>query len=292
MTEPITLEHAHSLLPPRPGDSHKGTYGYLLVIAGSVGLTGAACLTCEAALRAGVGMVTLGVPQSLNIAMESRLTETMTCPLPETDAQSLSPAAFNEIADLSKRMHVLAIGPGLSTHPETRKLVRKVVQEIHLPMVIDADGLNALAGHLDVIASRTGPTIICPHPGEFSRLTELTIPEIQRNRPPLAREYADRWRVELIMKGAPSLVATTRGDVYVNTTGNAGMATAGSGDVLTGILAALLCQGLNAPDAAVLGTYLHGLAGDAAAEKYTMWGMVAGDIVHCLPDAWRKLSRR
>jgi NAD(P)H-hydrate epimerase len=290
MTEPITIQHARSLIPARPPDSHKGTYGYLLVIAGSVGLTGAACMTCESALRAGAGMVTLGIPQSLNLAMEARLTETMTRPLPETSAQSLSLSAFDVIAELSKRMHVLAVGPGLSTHPETQQLVRKLLGEIHLPMVIDADGLNALAGHTDLLASRKEPTIICPHPGELSRLTGLPIPEIQKDRPRLARECADKWRVELIMKGAPSLVATTDGGLYVNTTGNAGMATAGSGDVLTGILAALLCQGVKASNAAILGTYLHGKAGDIAAEKFTMWGMIAGDIICCLPDAWRKLS--
>jgi hydroxyethylthiazole kinase-like uncharacterized protein yjeF len=290
MIEPITVGHARSLLPPRPSESHKGTYGYLLVVAGSVGLTGAACMTCESALRAGAGMVTLGIPRSLNIAMESRLTETMTRPLPETDPQSLSLSAFDEIAALSKRMQVVAVGPGLSTHSETQQLVRKVVSEIHLPMVIDADGLNALAGHLDILASRKSPTIICPHPGEFSRLAGLSIPEVQKDRPRFAREFSDKWRVELIMKGAPSLVATTDGRLLVNTTGNPGMATAGSGDVLTGILAALLCQGLSPPDAAVLGTYLHGLAGDIAAEKFTKWGMVAGDIIRCLPDAWRKLS--
>jgi NAD(P)H-hydrate epimerase len=290
MTELMTIQRARSLAPARPGDSHKGTYGYLLVIAGSVGLTGAACMACEAAFRAGVGMVTLGIPRSLNIAMESRLTETMTRPLPETSAQSLSLAAFDEIAELSLRMHALAVGPGLSTHPETQELVRKLVKEITLPMVIDADGLNALAGHLDLLSLRSRPTIICPHPGEFSRLTGLSISEIQKDRPRLARECADKWRVDLLMKGAPAFVATTDGGLYVNTTGNAGMATAGSGDVLTGILAALLCQGLKAPDAAALGAYLHGLAGDAAAEKFTQWGMVAGDITRCLPDAWRKLS--
>ncbi|RJP24662.1 MAG: NAD(P)H-hydrate dehydratase [Candidatus Abyssobacteria bacterium SURF_5] len=292
MIAQITLQQARSLLPARPSDSHKGTYGYLLVIAGSVGLTGAACMTCEAALRAGAGMVTLGVPRSLNPAMEARLTETMTRPLAETSAQSLSLSAFDEIAELAKRMHVMAVGPGLSTHPETQQLVRKIARDIHLPMVIDADALNALSGRTELLSARTEPTIICPHPGEFSRLAQLPIADIQNNRPRLAREFADQWRVELVIKGAPSLVATTDGRTYVNTTGNAGMATAGSGDVLTGILAALLCQGVKAADAAVLGTYLHGLAGDVAAHRYSMWGMIATDITHCLPDAWRKLSWR
>ncbi len=290
MTQPITIELARSLVPPRPKDSHKGTFGYLLVIAGSVGLTGAARLTCESALRAGAGMVTLGVPGSLNIAMEASLTETMTHPLPETSSQSLGLPAFDEIADVASGMHGMAVGPGLGANPETRELVRKLVGKIDLPMVIDADGLNALAGHLDVLRSRSKPTIISPHPGEMSRLTGLSIPDIQNDREKIATSYAAEWQVEVILKGAPSLVAVTGGSLHVNTTGNSGMSTAGSGDVLTGILAALLCQGVEARDAAILGTYLHGLAGDIAAERFTAPGMVAGDMTRCLPDAWRKLT--
>jgi NAD(P)H-hydrate epimerase len=259
-------------------------------VAGSVGLTGAACLACESALRAGAGMVTLGLPRSLNIAMEARLTEVMTRPLPETPDQSLSLAAFDEIAELSRRMHVLAVGPGLSTNSETPELVRKVINEIDLPMVIDADGLNALAGHTDLLASRFKPTIISPHPGEMSRLTGIPIQDIMKKRDMIALEYARKWGVELILKGAPSHVATSDGRLYVNTTGNPGMATAGSGDVLTGILAGLLGQGLRASDAALLGTYLHGLAGDLAAERLTPWGMMAGDILDSLPDAWFDLT--
>jgi NAD(P)H-hydrate epimerase len=336
MTKPITLELARFLVPPRPKDSHKGTYGYLLVIAGSVGLTGAACLTCESALRAGVGMVTLGLPQSLNPSMEARLTETMTRPLPETSSQSLSLDAFDAIKEMSKTMHAIAIGPGLSTHPETQQLVRKLASEITLPMVIDADGLNALAGHAEILADRfqryldasseqersgdsmsrprgtqanttenlrnkgysdkaevqaRPQTIISPHPGEMSRLTGLPISEIQKDREAIALAHAKKWRVDLILKGAPSLIATSDGNLFVNTTGNPGMSTAGSGDVLTGILAALLCQGLEARNAALLGTYLHGLAGDIAAERFTPWGMIAGDIISTLPDAWRKLTQ-
>ncbi len=290
MTELITYNLARKLVPPRPKDSHKGTYGYLLVIAGSVGLTGAAVLACESALRAGAGMVTLGVPQSLNIAMESRLTETMTCPLPETSAQSLSEQAFGKITEIANRMHAMAVGPGLSTHPETQQLVRRLVSEGTLPMVVDADGLNALAGHSDVLRSRQAPTIISPHPGEMSRLTGLSIADIQSDREGIAQTYAKKWRVEVILKGAPSVVATTQGGLFLNTTGNSGMSTAGSGDVLTGILAALLCQGAEAHVAAVLGTYLHGLAGDIAAEKYSGRGMIAGDMVRCLPDVWSRLS--
>lgn len=290
MTELITPELARSLVPPRPKDSHKGTYGYLLVVAGSAGLTGAACLTCEAALRAGVGMVTLGIPRSLNIAMETRLTETMTRPLPETSSLSLGLHAFDEIAEMVAGMHAIALGPGLSANPETQRLVRKIVGEIDLPMVIDADGLNALAGHLDLLSSRAEPTIISPHPGEMSRLTGLPIPDIEKRREKIAADSAKEWGAEIILKGAPSLVATTEGELLVNTTGNPGMSTAGSGDVLTGVLAALVCQGVEARDAAILGTYLHGLAGDVAAEQFTPQGMVAGDMVACLPEAWRRLT--
>jgi len=290
MTESITLELARSLVPPRRKDSYKGTYGYLLVIAGSAGLTGAACLTCEAALRAGVGMVTLGIPRSLNLAMEARLTETMTRPLPETDSQSLSLQGLDEIQQLARRMQAVAVGPGLSTNSETQRLVRRIAAKVDLPMVIDADGLSALVGRFDVMRSREKETIFSPHLGEMSRLTGLSISEIEKNREQVAVTHASKWNVEVILKGAPSLVATADGAVYVNTTGNSGMSTGGSGDVLTGILAALLCQGVKAADAAILGTYLHGLAGDIAAKRFTEWGMVASDMIQCLPDAWRELS--
>ncbi len=290
MTEAITLELARSLVPSRTKDSYKGTYGYLLVIAGSAGLTGAACLTCEAALRAGVGMVTLGIPRSLNVAMEARLTETMTRPLPETDSQSLSLQALDEIERLASRMQAVAVGPGLSTNPETQRLVRRIAAKVELPMVIDADGLIALVGRFDVMRSREKETIFSPHLGEMSRLTGLSIPEIEKDREQVAAAHAAKWKVEVVLKGAPSLVATTDGSLYVNTTGNSGMSTGGSGDVLTGILAALLCQGVKAADAAVLGAYLHGLAGDIAAKRFTEWGMIASDMIQCLPDAWRELS--
>jgi NAD(P)H-hydrate epimerase len=235
-------------------------------------------------------MVTLGVPKSLNLAMEARLTETMTCPLPETSSQSLSESAFDDIAEMAKRMHALAVGPGLSTNTETQQLVRRLVSELKLPMVIDADGLNALAEHTDALRSRGAPTIISPHPGEMARLTGLSISEIRQDRETIAATRAKKWGVDIILKGAPSVVGTSQGDLYVNTTGNSGMSTAGSGDVLTGILAALLCQGVGASDAAVLGTYLHGLAGDIASETYTSRGMVAGDMIRCLPEVWRRLS--
>jgi NAD(P)H-hydrate epimerase len=290
MSRPIDIKLARSLVPARPDDSHKGTYGHLLVIAGSVGLTGAACLACEAAFRTGVGMVTLGLPKSLNLAMEARLTETMTRPLPETAAQSLGIEAFDEIARMSEGMDGIALGPGLSTDPETQELIRKLVGELDLPMVIDADGLNALAGHTDVLISRKGPAVISPHPGEMSRLTGLSTSEVQQKREMIAPVCASDWGVDIIMKGAPSLVATTGGRLFENTTGNSGMSTAGSGDVLTGMVAALLCQGLGTAEAAVLGTYLHGLAGNEAAGRYTGRGMVASDMIECLPEAWHTLD--
>ncbi len=290
MSRPIHENLARSLVPARPKDSHKGTFGRLLVIAGSAGLTGAASLACEAALRAGVGMVTLGVPRSLNLAMETRLTETMTRPLPETASQSLSLAAFDEIVEMAGHMSAMALGPGLSTHPETRELIQRLASEIDMPMVIDADGLNALEGKSDILTSRREPTIVSPHPGEMARLAGLSISEVEQKRKKIAAYCASIWKVEVILKGAPSLVATSDGELYVNTTGNPGMATAGSGDVLTGILGALLCQGVRPDAAAILGTYLHGLAGDCAAERFTSRGMIAGDIISRLPDAWRRLS--
>jgi NAD(P)H-hydrate epimerase len=191
---------------------------------------------------------------------------------------------------MAENMNAMALGPGLSTHPETQELIQRLASEIDMPIVIDADGLNALEGKTDILTMRREPTIVSPHPSEMARLAGLSTTEVEQKRKKIAAYCASIWRIEVILKGAPSVVATSDGELYINTTGNPGMATAGSGDVLTGILGALLCQGLKPDAAAVLGTYLHGLAGDRAAERFTRRGMIAGDIISCLPDAWRRLS--
>ncbi|UCE17813.1 MAG: NAD(P)H-hydrate dehydratase [Gemmatimonadota bacterium] len=288
----ITIEYVERegiarLIPRRAPNAHKGDCGRVAVVAGSVGMTGAAALSCQAALRAGAGMTILGIPRSLNDVMEIKLTETMTKPLPETKERTLSLAAESGIEELMDWADVLAIGPGLSLNKETQELVRNITRKVRIPTVIDADGLNALAGHHDCLADRKAELILTPHAGELSRLIDRPIGEIEAHRISLAQKVGEDLGVVLVLKGAPTVVADPTGTVHINSTGNAGMATAGCGDVLTGLIAGLLAQGLKGPEAAVAGVFLHGAAGDLAAEKKGTLGVIAGDIAEKIPAAIR-----
>ena len=280
---------AGALMPRRAPDAHKGDCGRVCIIAGSVGLTGAAALSAGAALRSGAGLVTLGVPASLNDVLEIKVTEAMTRPLPEVrKARCLSLRARGDMLRLLERADAAALGPGLGTHRETVEMVRRVVRDLRVPTVLDADALNALSGDLDAIRACKAPLILTPHPGEFSRLAGLDIQTIRQDPICAVRAFAADMGATVILKGAPTAIA---GDVvFVNPTGNAGMATGGAGDVLTGILAALLGQGLCASDAARLGVYVHGLAGDLMAERTGQMGLVAGDLVSALPKAFHCIS--
>ena len=257
-------------------------------------MTGAAALTAETALWAGAGRVILGAPASLNDILEVKLTEVMTCPLPEVrNRRCLSLRALGEIEAMLEPANCLALGPGVGTYRETSELVRRLLlRQLEggnpLPVVVDADGLNALVGSTDIIM-RSGrqerQLVLTPHVGEFSRLTRGASTEIKAH--PL--EHAGRFAAETgcvrVLKGAPTIVALPEGPLLVNPTGNAGMATAGSGDVLTGLIASLLAQGLSATHAASAGVYLHSLAGDLAREEKGIWGVVAGDISRNIPRA-------
>ncbi|MEW6686015.1 MAG: NAD(P)H-hydrate dehydratase [Candidatus Edwardsbacteria bacterium] len=273
------------LLPHRFPDTHKNACGIVLVVAGSVGMTGAAVLTSEAVLKAGAGLCYLGLPESLNDAMESRLTEVITKPLPQTRDRTLNLLAESEIERLMKKCDVLTIGPGLSQHSETAELVRRVVKKISGPMVIDADGLNALAGKPEIFKKITMPTVITPHPGELSRLLNTSVEEIKRDRIGKAEEAAQNLGVVVVLKGAPTVIAEPSGLSWINPTGNAGMATAGVGDVLTGVIAGMMAQGLSPLEAAQVGVYLHGLAGDIASEEKTEYSMMARDVLENIPKA-------
>lgn len=274
------------LFKRRP-DSHKGDYGHILVLAGSVGLTGAAYLTAQAALLSGSGLVTLGIPKSLNAILARRLTEVMTKVLPETKAQSLSLKAFSQIKKFSEKADVIAIGPGLSQNRETQTLIRKVVSSINKPMVIDADGLNALVGHLDILPA----TVLTPHPGEMARLIARTKGFIRKDRKKVAKDFAAKYNVTLVLKGHRTVVAGPSGKIYVNKTGNPGMASGGMGDVLTGIIASLIGQGFSAFDAAKIGVYVHGSAGDIAAKEKGQPSLIATDLLNKLPDVLRKQEK-
>jgi NAD(P)H-hydrate epimerase len=273
--------------PPRPADAHKGTFGHLLVVAGSTGKTGAAALAGRAALRSGVGLCTIAAPASQQPIVAALGVEYMTEPLADTGAGTLSLKARERIVELAARVDAVALGPGLSTDPETQELVRALVAEVPRPMVIDADGLNALAGHLPVLAHAAGPRILTPHPGEMARLLGDSTAHVQANRLDGARAFALRHRVVLLLKGARTVIAAPDGGVFVNPTGNPGMASGGSGDVLTGLTGALLARGLDALTAAQAGCFLHGHAGDLVASRRGEEGMIAGDLVEAIPEAFR-----
>jgi NAD(P)H-hydrate epimerase len=282
----LTPSEVVSMLPKRPPDGHKGTFGKLAIIAGSVGMTGAATLTSLSALKAGCGMVILGCPASLNDIFEIKMTEVMTRPLPEVRKKRvLAKRSLGEIRKLLKWADTLALGPGLGQHFETVELVQRLVSTLKHPVVIDADGLNALAKNPDLLKNRTTPTIITPHIGELSRLVALPIEEIERDRIEIARKTASHFGLILVLKGAPTVIAEPGGEVWINPTGNDGMATAGCGDVLTGIIASFLTQGMGPLESAICGVYIHGLAGDLAANDRGQFGTIAGDIMEMVPEA-------
>jgi len=292
---PVSLSEAgemRALLPPRPAGSHKGVFGHLLVLAGSVGKTGAAAMAAEAALRAGAGLVTLGVPASLNDILEAKLTEAMTLPLPEAAAaRALGKAAWAPIVEFLGEKFTLALGPGIGTHPETRELVVRLVRDLACPMVIDADGINNLAGATGGLKDAAGPRILTPHPGEMARLVGLTTPEVQARRLDLARETAAKFGVTLVLKGAQTVVAAPDGRASLNSTGNPALASGGTGDVLTGLIGGFLAQGLAPWDAARLGVYLHGLAADFFVSHNGQRGMIAGDLLAVWPQMLAEFSQ-
>ncbi|NMA55250.1 MAG: NAD(P)H-hydrate dehydratase [Firmicutes bacterium] len=276
-----------ALLPPWPQTAHKGNRGRVFVAAGSTGLTGAACLTSRAALRSGAGLVTLGVPESLHNLMEIKLTEVMTSPLPDAGSGILGRSASEAILEHANSADSLAIGPGLGQGEGLAHIMATIVQKSTVPTVIDADGLNALPVGAEILADKRAPLVLTPHPGELARLAGITVAAVQARRLPLARELAQKWGVVLVLKGARTIVATPKGSCYINPTGGPALATAGSGDVLTGMVAAFLARGLTAIEAALAGTYVHGLAGDLAAKRSgSELGIVAGDLISILPEAF------
>jgi hydroxyethylthiazole kinase-like uncharacterized protein yjeF len=298
----VQKEDVITLLPARPKYSHKGTYGHALIVAGSRGKTGAALMTAKACLRTGAGLVTIGVPETLLSTFQSRVTEEMVLPLPDKGNGTLSYKAAGGILDfLKKRGNVLAIGPGLSVDNEMSRLVKLLVSESRVPMVIDADGLNALADNIDVLRKSSAPVILTPHPGEMARLLLMGArvtgqrsgaaarPEIEKDRLNVALLFAKKTKTCLVLKGVPTVTATPQGEAFINSTGNPGMATAGTGDVLTGMISALLAQGMSPANASVVGVYMHGLAGDIIAGEKGQNSLIASDIINNLPKVFRSI---
>jgi len=291
-SELITPALVSSLLPYRPPDGHKGTFGAFLAIAGSTGLTGAAAMTAQSAIRSGCGIARIACPKTILPILASKTTEVMTLPMPDVAKKgALSLRGLGDILKRVKEHDAVAIGPGLGLHHETKELVRRLVSRIDKPMVIDADAINALEGHADILkGKKAAPLLLTPHPGEFARLTGNKPTDDIHDRIDKAKSFANEFGVTLVLKGSPSIVADRDGNIWVNSSGNAGMATGGSGDVLTGIIGSLLAQGMNAVDAAICGTYIHGLAGDLAADEFMQRSMIAGDIIAFLPEAFELLE--
>ncbi|MCX6338841.1 MAG: NAD(P)H-hydrate dehydratase [Candidatus Aureabacteria bacterium] len=289
----LTVEQdLYNLFPPRRRVSHKGDYGRILIVAGSPGMTGAACLAASAAMRAGSGLVTVAAPRSLNPILEVKLTEAMTLPLPETAAGTLGREAGEEILRVADRFDIAVIGPGLSRHQETVQMVRTLAANLRTPMLIDADGLNALAEDASVLKKMESQVILTPHPGEMARLLKRDTAAILNDRLAAAEGFARDYGITLALKGALTVVATAAGGLSLNASGNPGMASGGSGDVLSGVIASFWGQGMSAPDAARAGVFVHGDAGDRAALLLGERALIASDIIDHLPAAIESLAHR
>jgi len=286
MLKPMLLP---ARLLKRKANSHKGDYGHVFILAGSSHFSGAALLCSKAALRAGSGLVTLGIPESINLAViKNKPEELITLPLPETKEGFLSLNAFGKIKKFIEKADVLVIGPGLGSNPETFRLIRMVIKAANVTSVLDADALNALNNHLGLLKKHKGQLILTPHEKEFSRLFGMDLGYIKKNRKLVAKKCAKYYNSIIVLKGHNSIVTGGTGKAYINKTGNPGMATAGSGDVLSGIIGAFLAQGLDSFNAAKFATYIHGLAGDIAAKKKTQISLIASDIIDHIPDAVKR----
>jgi NAD(P)H-hydrate epimerase len=273
-------------LAPRSADSHKGDFGRVLVVAGSRGMSGAAVLCGSAALRGGAGLVHVAVPQEVLAIVAGGNPCYITVPLPG-DQGHLSEEAVRELLHSAQSHDVLAVGPGLGRSLGLSALVTTLLSEVSIPIVLDADGLNALESARVLSWSRKASLVLTPHPGEFARLTGSDVPTVQEHRQEVAFDFAREYGVVLVLKGHQTVV-TDGQRLYLNTTGNPGMATAGSGDVLTGAVAALIGQGLSPFEAAQLGVYLHGSAGDLARDELGEMGLTAADVLHYLPYAQKR----
>lgn len=273
-------------LPPRQRDGHKATFGHVLVLAGSARYTGAPVLTGRAVLRSGAGLVTIGCPKSAHDSVAGHLLCEMSLPFPDAPPGVFSEEAISEALDRTERVQAVALGPGITTATPAARFSQEMAHLCPLPMVIDADGLNAFAGASQRLELSEGPRVLTPHPGEAARMLACSTAEVSADREAAAIRLARESMCVVLLKGANTVV-TDADRIYVNRTGNSGMATAGSGDVLTGVIAALLAQGMPAFEATVLGAYLHGVAGDHAAARLGEHGLMATDILDELPRAFR-----
>jgi hydroxyethylthiazole kinase-like uncharacterized protein yjeF len=292
-TELITDRWARTVLPQRPRNANKGSFGRVLVTAGSINYIGAAYLACSGAMRAGAGLVTLATPGSLQPILAAKLTETTYLPLPESKPGAISIEAADVITRQGNRYDVLLLGCGLGQHPATIEFVTSLILEKEIPLpVLDADALNILPQIPDWWQWLTDDAILTPHPGEMSRLCGLTIDEIQADRLGISRRLAAEWHQTIVLKGAHTIIATADGRCRVSPFANPGLASAGTGDVLAGVIAGLVAQGLTPFDAASLGVYLHGAAGETVGNEMGDTGMIASDLLPVLPKIIKQLKDR
>jgi ADP-dependent NAD(P)H-hydrate dehydratase / NAD(P)H-hydrate epimerase len=286
----ITAREIAPLIGPRPAAANKGNFGHVLVIGGSLGKAGAAAMAGMSVLRVGAGLSTVATPKSVLATVAGFHPEVMTEPLPETKEGTIAQSALSRIGKLAEGKTVLAVGPGISRNSETSELVRALVRKRKIPVVLDADGLNAFEGRANELDGEAAALVLTPHPGEMARLTGMTVPAIQRDRINVARTFAKEHKLILVLKGHRTLVAKPDGEVWVNTTGNPGMATGGTGDILTGMVAGFIAQDLQRVfEAVIAAVHLHGLAGDVARESMGEHSLVATDLVKALPGAFRRV---
>jgi hydroxyethylthiazole kinase-like uncharacterized protein yjeF len=279
-------------LKDRKKDTHKGDYGHLLIIGGSPGLTGAVCLAGISALRSGCGLVTIGIPETLNHIIEIKLTEVMSLPLPETEEHFISEKAVDKVLKfINEKIDAVLIGPGISLNSETKKFVNKIITEIDRKLIIDADALKIISENIDILKKLKVKPVLTPHPGEMKYLTGFEISYIQKNRKEIAEKFAREYNVVLVLKGYRTVVTDGK-NTYINLTGNPGMATAGSGDVLAGIIGSFLAQGEDEFISAKYGVLIHGLAGDIAVKEKGEISLIASDIIEKLPFVFKYLKRK
>ena len=285
----ITAQDVAPLLAPRAPDANKGRFGHVLVIGGSLGKSGAPAMAGMAALRAGAGLVTVATARSALPVVAGHAPELMTEALSETATGALGRLALGDLPEVMKGKTVIAIGPGLGRHIETAELVRDIALNTTVPTVIDADGLNAFEGLAKMLSGEKRTLVLTPHPGEMARLTGISVSAVQADRLGVARRFAREHACILVLKGHRSIVALPNGEAWINPTGNAGMATGGTGDILTGMVAGFLAQFPERPELAVCAAvYLHGMAGDVARDRMGELAMIATDLLHTLPEAMRR----
>lgn len=281
----LTRGFISGIIPDRKPDAHKGSCGRGLIIGGSEGMTGAVTLASLGCLKTGAGLIKAAVPAGLNAILENKLTEVMTVPLGERNSVKLDKKSRDDLGRLIREADAIAIGPGMGVDGDRLDVVEYVAANADVPLVMDADALNCLVLNLALLEKVSIPVIITPHPGEMARLVKCSPAEIQKNRVEIAKTFSQQWRVITVLKGANSVIADPVGNIYINTSGNSGMASGGMGDVLTGTITSLLCQGMEPVKAACAGVYIHGLAGDILAAKRGYYGLTASEVAECLPLA-------